>query len=153
MGEALQEFFAAVYPVLPQFLLVVALTLGIGATNKLSFDAQGVMGSDIFADETTTESKNQYKFIAFGFAKAFANVFTAVYSDKLGKTKILSIGWIAGIVHASMVLGQVFEVTIWSNIFLGIQQGVCWSLMIFYMIDYAGPSNRALAVGLNETVS
>mmetsp|Transcript_19589 Transcript_19589/g.44457 ORF Transcript_19589/g.44457 Transcript_19589/m.44457 type:complete len:401 (+) Transcript_19589:686-1888(+) len=50
-----------------------------------------------------------------------------------------------------MALAHVFEVTVWSNVLLGIMQGICWSLMIFYMVDYAGPANRALAVGLNET--
>ena len=38
-----------------------------------------------------------------------------------------------------------------SNIFLGFQQGICWSLAIFMMIDHAGPDHRGFAVGLNET--
>ena len=56
-----------------------------------------------------------------------------------------------GIIHCCMVLSGNWPATIWSNIFLGLQQGLCWSMLIFTMVDYAGPSNRALAVGLNES--
>ena len=65
IGPALLDFFRAVRPVAPQFALVVILTMGIGATKKLSFDAQAV----IFSADVSTESSNQAKFIAFGFSK------------------------------------------------------------------------------------
>ena len=56
-----------------------------------------------------------------------------------------------GILHCIMVLSGNWPATIWGNLFLGLQQGLCWSMLIFTMVDYAGPSNRALAVGLNES--
>ena len=61
------------------------LTMGIGATKKLSFDAQSLMGKTIFKSDTTSTGTTQYKFIAFGFAKAFANIAGAIGCDLYGK--------------------------------------------------------------------
>jgi len=38
-------------------------------------------------------------------------------------------------------------------VLLGLQQGTCWSLTIFMMVDLSAPANKATMIGLNEFVS
>lgn len=38
-----------------------------------------------------------------------------------------------------------------SNLFLGIQQGLTWSVCIFVLLDISGPEHRAFAIGISET--
>lgn len=63
------------------------------------------------------------------------------------------IGWLFALVIPIMVIaGNNWETVVASNVFLGISQGLTWTLAIVYMIDYAGAKNRALAIGINETI-
>lgn len=62
------------------------------------------------------------------------------------------LGWVIGFLVPIMVMmAPNWDTVVYSNIFLGFQQGICWSLCIFIMVDYAGPDHRGFAVGINET--
>jgi predicted MFS family arabinose efflux permease len=38
-----------------------------------------------------------------------------------------------------------------ANVFLGINQGLAWSMTVVMKIDLVGPKRRGLALGLNES--
>ena len=90
--------------------------------------------------------------VAFGISKAIGNLVVGILADLYGRRIPMIIGWVIGFgVPILVMLAPNWNTVVISNIFLGIQQGICWSLCIFIMIDYAGPQHRGLAVGINET--
>jgi len=90
--------------------------------------------------------------VVFGVTKALTNYFTGVLSDKYGRKKLLIAGWIVAIpipfilMHANHWYAIVF-----SNVLLGINQGLAWSSTVVMKIDLVGQKNRGLAMGLNES--
>lgn len=89
--------------------------------------------------------------VAFGFAKAFANFFTGALASKLGRKKLLLLGWALGIpVPFMLMLAPTWGWVVAANILLGIHQGFAWSATVVMKIDLAGDRDRGLAMGLNE---
>ena len=90
--------------------------------------------------------------VVFGITKAITNYFTGVLSDRYGRKALLILGWIIALpipfilMYASHWYGIVF-----SNILLGINQGLAWSSTVVMKIDLVGKKDRGLAMGLNES--
>ncbi len=89
--------------------------------------------------------------IAFGFAKAFANLFTGTLASRLGRKKLLMLGWLLGIpVPFILMLAPSWSWIVAANVLLGVHQGFAWSATVVMKIDLAGERDRGLAMGLNE---
>jgi MFS family permease len=89
--------------------------------------------------------------VAFGFAKAFANLFTGTLASKLGRKKLLLLGWALGIpVPFLLIFAPTWGWVVAANILLGVHQGFAWSATVVMKIDLAGERDRGLAMGLNE---
>ncbi|HLP94135.1 MAG TPA: MFS transporter [Saprospiraceae bacterium] len=89
--------------------------------------------------------------VAFGFAKAFANLFTGSLAGRLGRKKLLMLGWILGIpVPFLLMFAPSWSWIVAANILLGVHQGFAWSATVVMKIDLAGERDRGLAMGLNE---
>ncbi|MCC7465866.1 MAG: MFS transporter [Saprospiraceae bacterium] len=89
--------------------------------------------------------------VAFGFAKAFANLFTGTLAGKLGRKKLLLLGWALGIpVPFMLMLAPTWGWVVAANILLGVHQGFAWSATVVMKMDLVGERNRGLAMGLNE---
>lgn len=89
--------------------------------------------------------------VAFGFAKAFANLFTGALASKLGRKKLLLLGWVLGVpVPFLLMLAPSWGWVVAANILLGVHQGFAWSATVVMKIDLAGDRDRGLAMGLNE---
>lgn len=160
------NFFAAVRPNWPQFLLQMFFVVMVGAIVSICKLTQGYMTwSDTNENgiqdwetekgefEVDSASRATLFLIAFGVSKAVTNLIVGIASDVYGKKPVLLVGWLFGIAIPIMVMTSTsWDVIVASNVFLGIQQGLCWSLTIFAMVDYAGPQNRGFAVGINETL-
>jgi MFS family permease len=91
-------------------------------------------------------------FIAvFGVTKAFTNYLAGHLSDRLGRKRVLVVGWVLAIpVPFLLMWAPTFEWVLAANALLGVSQGLTWSTTIIMKIDLAGPKNRGLAMGLNE---
>eukprot|EP00397_Hematodinium_sp_SG-2012_P003812 GEMP01003821.1.p1 GENE.GEMP01003821.1~~GEMP01003821.1.p1 ORF type:complete len:560 (+),score=147.25 GEMP01003821.1:94-1680(+) len=163
---ALQMFTAAIRPNRFQFSLQIVLVIMIGALVSICKLTQGYMtwsdkngnGTQDWEDEKGeflvdgTLRSTQF-LVAFGLSKAITNFIVGITCDIYGRKPVMIVGWVFGLVIPIMVIfASSWEVVVASNVFLGIQQGLCWSLTIFMMVDYAGAENRGLAVGLNETM-
>lgn len=89
--------------------------------------------------------------IAFGITKAVANYFAGKLVNKMGRKKLLVIGWLFAIpVPFILINASLWSWVIFANILLGINQGLAWSSTVVMKIDLVGERNRGLAMGLNE---
>lgn len=89
--------------------------------------------------------------VSFGLVKAFVNLFAGRFSERSGRKKLLVTGWLFALPVPFMIMSaQSWAMIIFANVFLGINQGLCWSTTVIMKIDLVGPKRRGMAMGLNE---
>src|SRR2546423_5019029 len=89
--------------------------------------------------------------VAFGVTKALTNVAAGPMSDRFGRKPVLVAGWFAALpVPLLLIWAPNWGWVILANVFLGINQGLAWSMTVNMKIDLVGPVRRGLAMGLNE---
>jgi MFS family permease len=132
-----------------QFSLLVAVNAFVGAMVGLERSTLPLIGRDEFG---IASSAAVLSFIvAFGLAKAFTNLGAGALAERLGRKRLLVLGWIFALPVPLLV--QVAPSWGWvvaANLFLGVNQGLAWSMTVVMKIDLVGPKRRGLALGLNE---
>ncbi len=89
--------------------------------------------------------------IFFGITKALTNYYMGRFANKIGRKKLLIIGWLFALpVPFILMFAQNWALIIFANILLGINQGLAWSSTIVMKIDLVGNKNRGVAMGFNE---
>jgi len=89
--------------------------------------------------------------VSFGVVKALSNLLAGRISDRIGRKRVLVVGWLIGIpVPLLVMMAPTWDWIVAANVLLGINQGLCWSTTIIMKIDLVGPARRGLAMGLNE---
>jgi len=89
--------------------------------------------------------------VSFGLVKAFVNLLTGRFSERVGRKKLLVTGWLFALPVPFMIMwAPSWSVIVLANVLLGINQGLCWSMTVIMKIDLVGPKRRGLAMGLNE---
>jgi MFS family permease len=89
--------------------------------------------------------------VSFGIVKALANLTAGHLADRLGRKPLLIAGWVAALpVPLLIIWAPKWGWIVVANVFLGINQGLCWSMTVIMKIDLVGPARRGLALGLNE---
>jgi MFS family permease len=134
---------------LAQFSLLVAVNAFVGAMVGLERSTLPLIGETDFG---LTSSAAVLSFIvAFGLAKSFTNLAAGVGAERLGRRRLLILGWTVAL--PVPVLIAVAPSWAWigaANALLGINQGLAWSMTVVMKIDLVGPKRRGLALGLNE---
>lgn len=91
--------------------------------------------------------------VFFGFSKAIANYYAGHFSNRLGRKKILILGWVIALpVPLLLIVANSWGTVLFANVLLGISQGLTWSSTVVMKIDLVGEKNRGLAMGINESV-
>ena len=89
--------------------------------------------------------------VAFGLAKSFTNLGAGALADRLGRRRLLLLGWALALPVPLLVgLAPSWGWIVAANLFLGINQGLTWSMTVVMKIDLVGPQRRGFALGLNE---
>src|SRR5207248_4284994 len=89
--------------------------------------------------------------VAFGAAKAFTNLAAGGLAERLGRKRLLVIGWLVALPVPLLIgLASSWWFIVAANLLLGVNQGLAWSMTVVMKIDLAGPQRRGLALGLNE---
>ncbi len=89
--------------------------------------------------------------VAFGLSKALANYLAGRWADWVGRKRLLVLGWLLGLpVPLLLMYAPSWDVVIWANVLLGMQQGLTWSSTVVMKIDLVGRKDRGLAMGINE---
>ena len=134
---------------LGQFALLVLVNAFVGGMVGLERTVVPLVGSEEFGLVLRTAI---FSFIVtFGVVKAFSNLFAGELADRLGRKRVLVMGWVLGVpVPFMIMLAPSWGWIVAANVLLGINQGLAWSMTVIMKIDLVGPRGRGLAVGLNE---
>ena len=88
---------------------------------------------------------------SFGLVKALANLGAGALADRVGRRRVLIVGWLAGLpVPLLLMFAPSWGWIVFANLLLGLNQGLCWSTTVIMKVDLVGPGRRGLALGLNE---
>ncbi|RME35943.1 MAG: MFS transporter, partial [Deltaproteobacteria bacterium] len=89
--------------------------------------------------------------IAFGIVKALANYFAGRWANRMGRKRLLILGWLFGLpVPLLLMWAPSWGWVVVANVLLGVNQGLAWSTTVVMKIDLVGEKRRGLAMGFNE---
>src|SRR5215204_2969654 len=133
-----------------QFALLVGLNALVGAMVGLERSVLPLVGEDDFG--LSSKSAILSFVVAFGVAKALANLAAGGLAERAGRKRLLVLGWLLALpVPALIALAPSWWVIVAANVLLGLNQGLAWSMTVVMKIDLVGPRRRGLALGLNES--
>jgi predicted MFS family arabinose efflux permease len=133
-----------------QFALLVALNAFVGAMVGLERSVLPLIGKDDFG--LSSKSAILSFVVAFGIAKAFANLAAGGLAERVGRKRLLVLGWLFALpVPLLIAVAPSWWVIVAANVLLGLNQGLAWSMTVVMKIDLVGPRRRGLALGLNES--
>src|SRR5438876_6489214 len=132
-----------------QFALVVGLNALVGGMVGLERSVLPLIGKKDFGLRST--STILAFVVAFGAAKALTNLAAGDLAERVGRKRLLVIGWLVALPVPLLIgLAPSWWFIVAANLLLGVNQGLTWSMTVVMKIDLAGPRRRGLALGLNE---
>jgi MFS family permease len=132
-----------------QFALLVALNALVGGMVGLERSVLPLVGKQNFGLSST--SAILAFVVAFGAAKAVTNLAAGGLADRVGRKRLLGLGWLVALPVPLLIgLAPSWWFIVAANLLLGVNQGLAWSMTVVMKIDLAGPRRRGLALGLNE---
>jgi MFS family permease len=134
---------------LPQFSVLVAINALVGAMVGLERSTLPLIGQDSFGLGSSIAVLSFI--VAFGLAKAFANLGAGALAERIGRRRLLIAGWLVALpVPLLIAVAPNWGWVVAANVLLGINQGLAWSMTVVMKIDLVGPRRRGFALGLNE---
>jgi len=132
-----------------QFSLLVAITAFVGAMVGLERSTLPLLGREEF-DLGSSAAVLSF-IVAFGLAKALTNLGAGALAERVGRRRLLIVGWTAALpVPVLIATAPSWGWIVAANVLLGLNQGLAWSMTVVMKIDLVGPRRRGLALGLNE---
>ena len=134
---------------LPQFSLLVAVNAFVGTMVGLERSTLPLIGETDFGLRSSAAVLSFI--VAFGLAKSLTNLAAGPGATRLGRRRLLILGWTAALpVPVLIAVAPSWAWIVAANVLLGINQGLAWSMTVVMKIDLVGPRRRGLALGLNE---
>ncbi len=132
-----------------QFALLVLINAFVGGMIGMERSIFPDFANQVFGLESNVAILSFI--VAFGLSKAMTNYFSGRFANQFGRKNLLLIGW-ALVLPVPLILNfaEFWSWIIFSNVLLGISQGLTWSSTVVMKIDLVGDKNRGLAMGLNE---
>jgi MFS family permease len=88
---------------------------------------------------------------AFGFVKGTLNFVAGRMSERMGRKKVLFLGWLAAVPMPFMILyAPSWNWIVAATVLLGVNQGLTWSMTQTSKLDLTTAEQRGLTIGLNE---
>jgi MFS family permease len=132
-----------------QFSLLVGLNALVGGMVGLERSVLPLVGQHDFGLRSKTAILAFV--LAFGVAKAVTNLAAGGLAERVGRKRLLVIGWLVAVPIPLLIgLAPSWGFIVAANLLLGVNQGLAWSMTVVMKIDLAGPTRRGLALGLNE---
>jgi len=135
---------------LGQFSLHVLLVFATGLTIGSERAVVPVLGRDVLGVESLFVIGSFV--VSFGFVKALLNLYAGKWGESYGRKPVLVLGWATALpLPIILIFAPSWAWITVGNIFLGVNQALTWSMAINAKIDLAGPDQRGLAVGIDES--
>ena len=134
---------------LGQFVILIIVNAFVGSMIGIEQTVVPLIGKNEFGIDS---SAIVLSFIAsFGLVKAILNLYAGSLAERLGRKKVLIIGWLFGVpVPFILLAAPDWNWIIFANVLLGVNQALAWSMTVNMKIDLVGKERRGLALGLNE---
>lgn len=134
---------------LSQFVILIIVNGFVGAMIGLEQTVVPLIGKNVLGIDSNVIILS---FIAsFGLVKAFLNLYAGALAERLGRKKVLIVGWVFGVpVPFILLFAPDWNWIIFANVLLGINQALAWSMTVNMKIDLVGKEKRGLALGFNE---
>ena len=89
--------------------------------------------------------------VAFGVVKGVLNFVAGRLSERIGRKKVLALGWVFALPIPFMIyFAPNWAWIVAATVLLGVNQGLCWSMTQTAKLDITRPDERGLTIGLNE---
>lgn len=133
-----------------QFSLLAVTTLLVGMTIGVERVALPPLAKHTFGIVSVLYTVT---FVSvFGLTKSIMNLLGGQLSDRAGRRQLMLVGWLFGVPYALLIIfAQAWWWVLLANVFLGVNQGLTWSMSVTAKLDLVGPVNRGLAVGIDES--
>jgi MFS family permease len=132
-----------------QFALLVAVNAMVGAMVGLERSTLPLIGEQEFGLGSSTAVLSFI--VAFGLAKSLTNLGAGALAERIGRRRLLLAGWTAALpVPLLIAVAPSWAWIVAANVFLGVNQGLAWSMTVVMKVDLVGPERRGFALGLNE---
>ena len=133
-----------------QLGLLAGLNVLVGAMVGVERSVLPLVGERDFGIESKTLVLSFV--VAFGGAKALANLAAGALAGARGRRYVLVAGWLLALpVPLLLALADRWSVVVAANVLLGASQGLTWSMTVLMKLDLAGPKRRGAVLGLNES--
>ncbi|MEH0164587.1 MFS transporter [Roseateles microcysteis] len=136
---------------LPQFLHQLLQVLLVGLTLGMMRTVVPALAEREFGVPRTSFLLLTTFVIAFGVVKAVMNFVAGRLSERVGRRRVLLLGWLAALpVPVMVALAPSWGWVVASTVLLGMNQGLTWSMTQTAQLDLTSPRERGLTLGLNE---
>jgi len=120
-----------------QFALLVGLNTLVGGMVGLERSVLPLVGKQDFGLSSTSAILSFV--VAFGAAKAFTNLAAGGLAERVGRKRLLVLGWLVALPVPLLIgLAPSWWFIVAANLLLGVNQGLAWSMTVVMKIDLAG---------------
>ena len=89
--------------------------------------------------------------VAFGVVKGVLNFVAGRLSERIGRKKVLVLGWLVALpIPVMIALAPNWNWIVAATVLLGVNQGLCWSMAQTSKLDLTRANQRGVVIGLNE---
>lgn len=89
--------------------------------------------------------------VAFGFVKGAMNFVAGRLAERLGRKKVLLLGWLVALpIPVIIYFANAWGWIVFATVLLGVNQGLTWSMTQTAKLDITRADQRGLVIGLNE---
>ncbi|MDH5377496.1 MAG: MFS transporter, partial [Gammaproteobacteria bacterium] len=136
---------------LSQFSIQLLQVFLVGLTIGMMRNVVPAVASEEFGLQQNSFTLLASFVVAFGFIKGTMNFFAGGLSERLGRKKVLLLGWFFALPIPYLVLyAENWYWIVAATAFLGINQGLAWSMTLTSKLDLTRPTQKGLVNGLNE---
>src|SRR5436305_12886150 len=126
---------------LPKFSLLVAITAFVGAMVGLERSTLPLIGEHDFGLRSRAAILSFI--VAFGLAKAFTNLAAGSLAERVGRRRLLVLGWAVALPVPLLIgVAPSWPWIVAANALLGVNQGLAWSMTVVMKIDLVRPRRR-----------
>jgi MFS family permease len=131
------------------FWLLALINVLVGGMVGLERTVVPLLGRDVFG---LPQGAALAAFvISFGVAKALVNLVAGAWADRIGRRRVLLVGWALGLpIPLLLIWAPSWTWIVAANVLLGVNQALTWSMTVNMMVDLVPASRRGFAAGVNE---